>query len=58
VLDRLAGQLDEEAREGFEAAARGAGFLVWAAVAGLIVMIVFRIFSAYILAIQDAGRGL
>jgi len=58
VLDRLAGQLDDEAREGFEAAARGAGFLVWAAVAGLIVVIVFRIFSSYLMAIQDAGRGL
>jgi len=58
VLDRLAGQLDDEAREGFEAAARGAGFLVWAAVAGLIVVIVFRIFSSYIQAIQDAGKPL
>jgi len=58
VLDRLAGQFDDEAREGFEAAARGAGFLVWAAVAGLIVVIVFRIFSSYLLAIQDASRGL
>ncbi len=58
VLDRLAGQLDEEARAGFEAAAKGAGFLVWAAVAGLIVLIVFRIFSSYVGAIQDAASGL
>jgi type II secretory pathway component PulF len=57
VLDRLAGQFDDEAREGFEAAARGAGFLVWAAVAGLITLIVFRIFSSYLGAIQDAAGG-
>jgi hypothetical protein len=58
VLDRLAGQLDDEAREGFEAAARGAGFLVWAAVAGLIIVIVFRIFSSYLGAIQNAAGRL
>ena len=58
VLDRLAGQLDDEARAGFEAAARGAGFLVWAAVAGLITLIVFRIFSSYLGAIQNAAGGL
>ena len=58
VLDRLAGQLDEEAREGFAAAARGAGFLVWAAVAGVIALIVFRIASFYVGAIRDAAAGL
>ncbi|MFM7292887.1 MAG: type II secretion system F family protein [Planctomycetia bacterium] len=57
VLDRLAGQLDDEARAGFEAAARGAGFLVWAAVAGLIALIVLRIFSSYLAVIQDAAGG-
>jgi len=58
VLDRLAGQFDEESRAGFEAAAKGAGFLVWAAVAGLIVVIVFRIFSSYLGAIQNAAGRL
>ena len=58
VLERLAGQFDEEARDGFEAAAKGAGFLVWAVVAGLIVVIVFRIFSSYVGAIQNAASGL
>ena len=57
VLDRLAGQLDDEARLGFEASARGAGFLVWAGVAGLIVIVVFRIFSTYLRAIQNAASG-
>jgi type IV pilus assembly protein PilC len=57
VLERLAGQLDDEARSGFEAAAKGAGFLVWAAVAGLIILIIFRVFSSYLGAIQDAVGG-
>lgn len=58
VLDRIAGQLDDESRAGFEAAAKGAGFLVWAAVAGLIGLIVFRIFSFYLGAIRNAAGGL
>lgn len=57
-LDRIAGQFDDEARLGFEAAAKMAGFLVWAAVAALIATLVVRIFSTYIGAIQAAGRGL
>ena len=57
VLDRLAGQLDEEARLSFEAAARGAGFLVWTVVACFIVVIIFRIFLFYVGMIQDATSG-
>lgn len=58
VLDRLADQFDDEARHGIEAAARAVGFVVWAAVAALIVAVIFRIFSFYVAAIQDAARGL
>lgn len=58
ALDRLAGALDEESRLGFEAAARGVGTAVWAAVAALIAVVIFRIFSFYVGAIQDAARGL
>lgn len=58
VLDRLADQCDDESRAGFEAAARGAGFLVWAAVAGLIALLVFRIFSFYLGAIRNAAGGI
>ena len=57
-LARLAGHLDDEARAGFEAAARGAGFLVWAVVAALIAALIMRIFSSYLGAIQNAARGL
>jgi len=56
-LERLAGHLDDEARLGFEAAARAAGGLVWAVVAALIGMLVVRIFSSYVGVIQNAVRG-
>jgi type II secretory pathway component PulF len=57
VLDRLAGQYDDEARRGFEAAARTAGFLVWVGVAALITFVIFRIFSFYVGAIQAVAGG-
>lgn len=53
-LDRLAAQFDEDARRGFEASAGVAGGIVWAIVAGLIVVVIFRIFSFYVGTIQSA----
>lgn len=58
ALGRLADDFDDEARRGIAAAARGAGFLAWLAVAGLIALVVFRIFSSYLAIIQDAARGI
>lgn len=58
TLGRLADDFDDEARCGITAAARGAGFLVWLAVAGLIALVVFRIFSSYLGMIQDAAKGI
>jgi len=58
TLGRLADDFDDEARRGLAAAARGAGFLVWLAVAGLIALVVFRIFSSYLGMIQDAAKGI
>lgn len=55
VLDRVAAEYDDEARSGFEVAARGVGFVVWAAVAALIAAIVMRIFATYVGAIRDAA---
>lgn len=55
VLDRVASEYDDEARSGFEVAARGVGFVVWAAVAALIAAIVLRIFTSYVGAIRDAA---
>lgn len=46
-LDRLAGRLDEEARAGFTAAVGAVGFIAWAAVAGLVALVVFRFGSFY-----------
>lgn len=57
TLDRLAGGYDEEARARFEAVARGAGFLVWGGVAALITLVIFRIFSFYVGAIQAVVGG-
>lgn len=58
TLGRLADDFDDESRRGITAAARGAGFLVWLAVAGLIALVVFRIFSSYLGMIQDAAKGI
>ena len=58
TLGRLADDFDDEARRGITAAARGAGFLVWLVVAGLIALVVFRIFSSYLGMIQDAAGGI
>jgi type II secretory pathway component PulF len=58
TLGRLAEDLADEARRGIAAAARGAGFLVWLGVAGLIALVVFRIFSSYLGMIQDAAKGI
>lgn len=57
TLGRLAGRYDEDARRGFVASARAAGFLVWALVAVLIIIVIFRIFSFYVGAIQGALGG-
>lgn len=58
TLDRLARRLDDEARAGFQAAIRLTGFLAWAAVAAVIAVIVFRVFSSYVALLRDAGRPL
>ena len=47
TLERLADRLDEEAAAGFTAAIAAVGFMAWAAVAGLIALILFRIASVY-----------
>jgi len=58
TLERLAGRLDEESRAGFTAAVGAAGFLAWAAVAGLIALVVFRFASFYVGLINQAMRPL
>ena len=58
TLDRLAEQCDDAAARGFAAAARGAGAAVWLAVAAVVVLLIFRLFSTYVGILQAAGRGL
>lgn len=57
-LARLVPHLEEESRRGFTAAAATLGFAAWAAVAGLIVLVVFRLAAVYIGIIEAAGKPL
>jgi len=47
-LGRLAEQYEDEARAALEILTRALGFLVWILVGGLIVMMIFRLFSFYV----------
>ncbi len=58
TLERLSGQLDDEARAGFATAVQATGFLAWAAVAGLIAIVVFRFASFYVGMINQALKPL
>jgi type II secretory pathway component PulF len=58
VLSRLSDQFADEARRGFEASAKAAGGGVWLAVAGLIILVIFRVFSVYVGMLQDAAGGI
>ena len=45
----------DNSRKGFEAAAKAAGGGVWLFVAGLVILVIFRVFSVYVGMIQDAA---
>ena len=55
VLGRLSDQVADNSRKGFEAAAKAAGGGVWLFVAGLVILVIFRVFSVYVGMIQDAA---
>jgi type II secretory pathway component PulF len=57
-LARLVPVFEERARRGFRAAAQGLGFAAWGAVAGLVVLLVFRVMGVYVGIIEQAGRPL
>jgi type II secretory pathway component PulF len=57
-LGRLVPVFEERARRGFAAAAQGLGWAAWGAVAGLVVLIVFRVMGVYVGIIEQAGRPL
>lgn len=56
VLERLADEFDDEAARGFTMAAQAAGGGVWVVVAGMIIFVIFRLFSGYIGMLTEAGR--
>ena len=58
VLGRLSDQFADEARRGFEGSAKAAGGGVWLVVAGLIILVIFRIFSVYVGMLKDAAGGI
>ena len=55
VLGRLSDQFADSSRKGFELAAKAAGGSVWLCVAGLVILVIFRVFSVYVGMIQDAA---
>lgn len=57
-LGRLVPVFEERARRGFAAAAHGLGWAAWGAVAGLVVLLVFRVMGVYAGIIEQAGRPL
>lgn len=58
VLARLADDYDDEAARGFSMAAQAAGGGVWVVVAGMIIFVIFRLFSGYIGMLTEAGRAI
>lgn len=54
-LARLSPEFEDQARRSLKALAETAGWLVWIAVAGLIVFVIFSIFSKYVGMINNAG---
>lgn len=57
-LGRLVPEFEAEARRGFQAAAGAVGAAAWVAVAGLVVLLVFRVMGVYVGILEDAGRPL
>jgi type IV pilus assembly protein PilC len=57
-LARLVPHLEDRARRGFAVAAGGLGFAAWAAVVGLVLLLVVRVMGVYVGMIEAAGRPL
>ena len=58
TMDRLSRAYEERAEHAVATLARVAAFLIWAAVATLIILLVFRVFGFYTGAINDALEGI
>lgn len=57
-LERLSPELEERARRSLNMMTSALAWLIWAIVAGLIVFIIFRVFSNYIATLNDLSRGI
>ena len=57
-LGRLVPVFEDRARRGFAAAAQALGWAAWGAVAGLVILLVFRVMGVYVGIIEQAGRPL
>lgn len=57
-LNRLSPNFEDQARRSLRKMAATASVIVWMIVAGLIVFIIFQIFTRYILMIEDAARAI
>jgi type IV pilus assembly protein PilC len=55
AMGRLSQRYEEEARDALSVLATVAGFLVWALVAALIILLIFRLFGFYVGTIRDAA---
>jgi type IV pilus assembly protein PilC len=58
TLERLSPQFEDQARRSLQALAAALGWVTWVFVAGLIIFIVFSIFSRYVGMINDLSRGI
>jgi type IV pilus assembly protein PilC len=58
TLERLSPELEDRARRSLSAMTAVFAWLIWALVAGMIIFIIFRVFSGYVALINEAGRGL
>ncbi len=57
TLSLLASQYQDEARAAISMLTRIAGFAVWLLVAGLLVMLIFRMAGSYVNMLNDAVKG-
>ena len=55
-LQRLSPELEEQAQRSLKILAEVAGYVIWAIVAGLIIFVIFSIFSKYVAMLNQAGN--
>ncbi len=56
IMQRLSKEYQERATTAISVLAQIAGYIIWLMVAGLIVMLIFQLFSSYVDVIEDAAK--